>query len=80
MSIPQYALFCLTVLVLLLMSLERMGTALDEADMRVSASGRVLQERSQAYPHCCKNLMASIHTMLLRMHNRFFENHCNHEF
>ncbi|MBD1822996.1 hypothetical protein H6F51_10925 [Cyanobacteria bacterium FACHB-DQ100] len=33
MPIPQYALFCLMVLVSLLISLERMGTALDEADI-----------------------------------------------
>ncbi|GAP94132.1 hypothetical protein [Leptolyngbya sp. NIES-2104] len=33
MSISQYALFCLTVLISLLISLERMGTALDDADI-----------------------------------------------
>lgn len=34
MSVPQYALFCLMVLVWLLISLERMGAALDEADIK----------------------------------------------
>ena len=47
MSIPQYALFCLMVLVWLLISLEQIGAALDKADIKgfciwTSVAGAIL--------------------------------------